>query len=294
MKALRIPGIANIFKVDEPEEIHALTQDPRIDRKFGLRTCPLNWFILKRSLSVLSFNGHRFPTMTCRDSSARQIHQQELANSLKVKAAAIRLGPEELFALTQWLKGDLPESQVGILAQQLLGSLFVPGFIATEESWAAARVLVAAPRSPNILLVTWWFASGQLGRSKSLLTRAVNDDLSGVNAIGIAVHNLVKSLRHMRTLYADTGIRSSFTPEVAAQQCLFAPISLYRQATDAGKLDQCPFPRNSLFIFEIGKASQREDGRSLVFMNDTWSQCPAAEWVPAMLEGLWLRATSKR
>jgi len=121
----------------------------------------------------------------------------------------------------------------------------------------------------------------------------VNGDLSAVNAIGIAVHNVAKGLRHMRTLYADGGIRSSLSPDSAARQCLFAPVSLYRQATDAGQLGDCPFRRNSLFVFEIGKASQREGGRPLVFMEDTWSQCPAAEWVPAMLEGVWIRATDE-
>src|ERR1700691_2489757 len=44
-------------------------------------------------------------------------------------------------------------------------------------------------------------------------------------------------------------------------------------------------------MFEIAKASQREGGRPLVFMDGTWSRCPAADWVPAMMEGLWLRAT---
>jgi hypothetical protein len=119
----------------------------------------------------------------------------------------------------------------------------------------------------------------------------VNEDLSAVNAIGIAVHNVVKGVRHMRSLYADAGPRSSLSPENAARQCLFAPASLYRQAVGAGRLGACPFGKKSLFIFEIGKARQREGGQSLVFMDGTWSRCPAADWVPAMFEGLWRRAT---
>jgi hypothetical protein len=292
MKRLRIPGIANIFKVDEPNEINALARDPRIDRKFDLHTCPFNWLLLKRSLSVLSFKGHRFPTMTGRDSQERQIHQQELVKSLRERAAAIRLGPEELDSLAHWVRGEGPESQVGVLTQQILGRLFLPEFVATEESWAAAKILVAAPRSRNMFLVLWWVASGKLRRSKRLLAQMVKEDLSAVNAIGIAVHNVVKGLRHMRTLYADSGIRTSLPPAAAAHKCLFAPVSLYRQAAEAGHLGNCPFPRNSLFVFEVGKASQREGGRSLVFMEDTWSQCPAAEWVPALLEGVWIRAIS--
>lgn len=290
MKRSRIPGIADLFKVDDPEEIRALAQDPRVDRQFELRTCPFNWLLLKRSLAVLSFQGRRFPTMTCRDSQERQRHQQELAKSLHERAAAIRLGPEELEPLAHWVRGEGPESRVGMLTQELLGRLFFPGFVATEESWAAAKILVAAPRSRKILEVFWWFATGKVRQSKRLLAGMVNGDLSAVNAIGIAVHNVVKGLRHMRHLYADPGVRTSCPPSEAARQCLFAPMSLYRQATDAGQLGDCPFPRNSLFILEVGKASQHEEDRSLAFMDGTWSRCPAADWVPAMLEGLWVRA----
>ncbi len=63
-----------------------------------------------------------------------------------------------------------------------------------------------------------------------------------------------------------------------------------RQATAAGQLNGCPFPRNALFVFEIGKASRSDEGRSLVFMDRTWSSCPRRQWVPAMLEGVWRRA----
>jgi hypothetical protein len=257
-----------------------------------LRTCPYNWLLLKRSLAVLSFDGQRFPTMTSQDSQARQLHQRELAQSLHQRAAAIRLGPEELESLACWVRGAGPDSQVGVLTQELLGKLFVPGFVATAESWAAAQVLVAAPRSKEILKVLGWFVTGKIGRSKRLLTQMVDGDLSAVNAIGIAVHNVVKGLRRMRNLYADSSARSSLVPDAAASLCLFAPLSLYRQATSAGQLNGCPFSRNSLFVLEIGKASQREGGRPLVFMDGTWSRCPAADWVPAMMEGLWLRATT--
>jgi hypothetical protein len=290
MKRHRIPGLADIFRVDEPNEILALAQDPRVDRKFNLRTCPFNWLLLKRSLSVLSFNGHRFPTMISQDSQQRQRHQRELAQSLHERAAAIRLGPEELEPLARWIRGEGTEAQVGMLAQDLLGKLFVPEFVATPESWEAAQVLVAAPRSTQYLKVLGWFVTGKLRRSKRLLAQMVDGDLSAVNAIGIAVHNVIKGLRRMRTLYSESSSRSSLAPDAAASQCLFAPLSLYRQATAPGQLGGCPFPRNALFVLEIGKASQREGGQPLVFMDGTWSRCPAADWVPAMMEGLWLRA----
>lgn len=287
MKRLKIPGVADIFKVSDPEEIRTLAQDPSVDREFGLRTCPFNWLFLKRALSVLSVGGRRFPTMTPRDSKQRQSDQQELWNSLNGLTETIRKGPDELEPLANWIRGTGPDSEVGILTQQLLGRLFVPGYVATEESWAAAKVFVAAPRTWKVL---WWLVTGKLRRAKRLLAESVDGDLSAMNAIGIAVHNTVKGLRHMRSLYADSKARASLSPEEASRQCLFAPLSLFRQANAAGQLNGCPFPRNALFVFEIGKASLQPGGRPLVFMDDTWSQCPAAKWVPAMLEGVWRRA----
>jgi hypothetical protein len=290
MKRLRVPGLINLFEVSDPTEIKALSNDPRLDRKFETATCPINSLLIKRALMVLSFDGRRFPTMMPRASAQRELHQQELWNSLSERAPAIKMGPDELEPLASWVRGIGSDEQPGILVQQLLGQLFSSKFVATPESWAAAEILVAAPRSNNLPKMLWWFVSGKVRRAKRLLAAMVNDDLSAVNAIGIAVHNVVKSIRHMRLLYADANVRSGLSAEAAAEQSLFAPVSILRQATAAGQLGDCPFSRNSLFVLSIGEASQHPEGRSLVFMEDTWSRCPANLWVPAMLQGVWRRA----
>jgi len=290
MKRLRVPGLIDLFEVSEPTEIKALASDPRLDRRFETGTCPINWLLLKRSLMVLSFEGRRFPTMTPRGSAQRKLDQQELWTNLSEKASAITSGPDELEPLANWVRGVGSETQPGILVQQLLGRLFSSKFVATEESWSAAKILVAAPRSKNLPNMLWWFVSGKVRRAKRLLAGMVNEDLSAVNAIGIAAHNVVKSIRHMRLLYADADARSNLSTEAAAEQCLFAPVSVYRQALAAGQLGDCPFSRNSLFVLSIGEASQQAEGRPLVFMDESWSRCPANVWVPAMLQGVWKRA----
>jgi hypothetical protein len=290
LKRLRIPGLIDLFEVNDRGEIKALARDPHLDRRFETATCPINWLLLKRSLKVLSLNGRRFPTMMPRDDAQRASRQQELWNTLSEKAASIKSGPDELEPLANWVRGVGSDAQLGVLAQQLLGQLFSRNFVATEESWSAAKVLVAAPRSKNFPLMLWWFVSGKVRHAKCLLGGMVNDDLSAVNAIGIAVHNVVKSLRHMRLLYANVEIRSGLSAEAAAEQCLFAPVSLYRQSVAVGRLGDCPYSRHSLFVLSIGEAARQAEGRSLVFMEDSWSRCPANLWVPAMLQGVWSRA----
>jgi hypothetical protein len=282
----------NVFQVSDPKEIKALSNDPTIDRQFETRTCPFNWFLLKRSLSVLSFEQRRFPTMTPRHSTARERYQNDLWRRLSNDCADIRTGPGELAPIATWIRGAGSDDEVGILTQQLLGRLFKSDFTATAESWDAARVLVAAPRSPNLPKVLWWFVTGKVRLAKRLLADKVDKDLSAVNAIGIAVHNVVKGLRRMRVLYADAGMRNALSAEDAASQCLFAPVSVYRQSIAPGKIGDCSFPKNSLFVFNIGEASRMQDGRALVFMEESWSRCPASLWVPALLEGVWKRATA--
>jgi hypothetical protein len=290
MKRLRVPGLIDLFEVSDPTEIKALASDPRLDRRFESGICPINWLLLKRSLTALSFSGRRFPTMMPRGSAQRKLDQQELWTALSEKASVITSGPDELEPLANWVRGVGSETQPGILVQQLLGRLFSSKFVATEESWSAAKILVAAPRSKNLPYMLWWFVSGKVRRAKRLLAGMVNEDLSAVNAIGIAAHNVVKSIRHMRLLYADADARSNLSAEAAAEQCLFAPVSIYRQAVAAGQLGDCPFSRNSLFVLSIGEASQQGEGRPLVFMDESWSRCPANLWVPAMLQGVWKRA----
>jgi hypothetical protein len=290
MKRLRVPGLIDLFTVINPKEIKALANDPHLDRRFETATCPINSLLLKRALMVLSFGGHRFPTMMPRASVQRELHQQELWSSLSERAPAIKMGPDELEPLANWVRGSDSDAQPGILVQQLLGQLFSSQFVATPESWAAAETLVAAPRSNNLPKMLWWSVTGKVRRAKRLLAGMVDGDLSAVNAIGIAVHNVVKSIRHMRLLYADANVRSGLSADAAAEQSLFAPVSILRQATAAGRLGDCPFSRNSLFVFSIGEAAQHPEGRSLVFMEDTWSRCPANLWVPAMLQGVWRRA----
>jgi hypothetical protein len=290
LKRHHIPGVLNVFEVTDPDDIEAVNNDPRIDRQFDSPTCPLNWLLLKRSLSVLSCAGNRFPTMSPRDSVARKSAQQALWNRLSLKVPEVKLGPEELEPLSNWIRSNGADESLGLLAQQILGRLFSETFVATPESWDAATALVKAPRSSNIARLIWWALSGKVRRAKRQLAGMVNNDLSAVNAIAIAVHNLVNSLRRMRSVYADKNLRLTLSPLDAVNRCLAAPVSVYRQATVAGELKGSQFSSGSVFILNIGEAAKMEGAGNLVFMRDSWSSCPAEQWVPAMLEGVWVRA----
>ena len=90
MKQRYIPGVVNMFEVSDPNEIKALAKDPVVDRQFKTPKCPVNWFILKRSLSALSFNGHRFPTMEPKGCQRRAKAQDQLWSKLNEQVGTIK------------------------------------------------------------------------------------------------------------------------------------------------------------------------------------------------------------
>jgi len=90
-------------------------------------------------------------------------------------------------------------------------------------------------------------------------------------------------------LAADPTLRSSITTDAAVDGCLFTVTNVVRQAKTSGEVGGCPFRRGSLFFLELGSASKGAANRDLVFLNQSWSRCPAEKWVPALLEGVWTR-----
>src|SRR6202030_2749641 len=168
-----------------------------------------------------------------------------------------------------------------------MGRLFVETLTATEESLAAAHIVLEAASSSNVLKMLGWRISGRLGRAKTLLASMVNGDLAGTLAMITARQLVVDGLHRMQQLAADPALRSSITTDAAVDECLFAPTTVVRQAKTSGDVGGCPFRTGSLFILELGSASKGAANRDLVFLSQSWSRCPAENWVPALLEGVW-------
>ena len=286
MKRKYIPGITDIVVVTDPAEIRTISNDSRFDRNFIGHGPVRNVLRLRKMLRIFSLDGRLFPTMLPRTNPSRAAAQDELWSRLNVKADEVKLGPAELEPLAAWVRGIGTSEKLGLLVQQSIGRLFVETFTATEESSAAARTVLEAAGSSNVLKMLWWRISGRLERAKTLLASMVNGDLAGVIALIAARQLIVEGLHKMRQLAADPALRSSMTTDAAADECLFAPATVVRQAKTSGDVGGCPFRRGSLFILELGSASQGAANRDLVFLSQSWSRCPAEKWVPALLEGV--------
>src|ERR1700684_747202 len=116
--------------------------------------------------------------------------------------------------------------------------------------------------------------------------------LAGALAMITARQLIVDGLHKMRQLAADPALRSLITTNAAVDECLFAPVTVLRQAKTSGEVGDCPFRRGSLFILGLGSASKGAANRDLVFLSQRWTACPAEKWVRALLEGVWTRVSA--
>ena len=143
-------------------------------------------------------------------------------------------GPAELEPLAEWVRGIGTAEKVDLLVQQSIGRLFVETFTATEESVAAAHMVLEAASSSNVLKMLAWRISGRLERAKRLLASMVNGDLVGVIAMITARQLIVDGLHKMRQLAADPALRSSITTAAVVDECLFSVTNVVRQTKTSG------------------------------------------------------------
>src|SRR5271154_4776658 len=292
MERTYFPGIIDIVVVTDPAEIRTISNDSRFDRDFVGHGPVRNVQRLRKMLGIFSLNGRLFPTMLPRTNPSRAAAQNELWSRLNVKADEVKHGPDQLEPLAEWVRGIGTAEKLDLLVQQSIGRLFVETFTATEESVAAAHMVLEAASSSNVLKMLGWRISGRLERAKTHLASMVNGDLLGVVAMINARRLIVDGLHKMRQLAADPALRSSITTDAAVDECLFAPTTVVRQAKTSGEVGGCPFRKGSLFILGLGSASKGAANRDLVFLSQSWSHCPAEKWVRALLEGVWTRVSA--
>ncbi len=290
MKRIRIPWLVDIVLSKDAAEIESFALNPKLDRAYSNRTILINGLILRRVHKVLQFGGKPFPTVSPKDAEDRAAAQNVLWQSLNVLASKFSSGPDELENLAAFVRGAGPDDTCGPLVQQVVGRLFNPGFIATPASWDAALILDKAPRTLNPFLLLWWAISGRVDAAKQLLAEMVGGDLAGIHAIGIALHNIVNGVDLMRQLYRDPAQRALISAQAAASQCLFAPATVLRQPTESSSSDEGELNTGTLVILSLQSANANAPNKDVAFLRQSWSRCPAEQWVPAMLEGIWSRA----
>jgi hypothetical protein len=292
MRRIRIPGLLDILVAADSREVETLASDLKLDRAYRDRSLLLNRYVLRRVRKILEIDGRPFPTVAARDAEGRATAQSALWNRLNALAPHLSEGPDELEGLAAYVRGDGLADACGPLVQQVVGRLFSPDFKVTSASWDAAVVLDKALRTMNPVLLAWWAVTRRVDRAKRLLSRMVGGDLAGVHAVGIALHNIVTGVTAMRLLFSERSERIAFSPKEAGARCLFAPSNVLRQPTALVNSTKGELTTKTLVMLNLQAANANSGDTDVVFLRETWSRCPAEQWVPSLLEGIWKRACS--
>jgi hypothetical protein len=292
MTRARIPGLIDVLRVVDPAQIAELGRDARLDRDYVARGPLVNRIIIAGIRKVLTFNGAPWPPVAPRGPERPTPGQAALEARLTALAGAWSADDPAVGALVSYVRGTNAPESAGPLAQQAIGRLFRPDYRADAQSWAAAEVMAKAPRTLNPLLRLRWARTGAVAKARELLADKVGGDPGGLNGTGVAVHNLVASVKRMRALWADPHARRRLAPQAAAAQCLVAPERVVRQAKVAGRSPAGDFDEATLVFLQLRVAQARSPGAEMAFMAGSWSRCPAHAWIPALLAEIWRGAAA--
>jgi hypothetical protein len=283
MRSIRIPFLIDLKRVDSEPDIRAMALDQRIDRDFVSRGPLVNRFLAGRVSGALRVDGKLLPSIAPRGDAERARSQAALHKRLDPAKGPL-WDDETIGGLVAAVRGSASADTVGPLAQQAVGRLFNKNYVGDAASFQAAKDLDDAVRTFNPVRLFKLKLLGQLRRSRRLLAERVNGDLAGVHGTGIAVHNIVHGLQHMRELW---GAQPRPSADDAVRACLFAPQRVLRQATAKGGTVAGEVRPGTLVLLELEKAREASPGAETVFMAGTWAECPAGAFVAALLRAVW-------
>jgi hypothetical protein len=285
-KRIRIPGLLDLVKVDEPDLILQLNDNPAIDRNVTPSGPLLNRTLPALVKRNLDFAGTLSPVIRAREDAGRIA----LSAALYRRFADPALYETEQWArcvavLGRWLSTREEEAVAGVALQQLIGGILVPGYRADRAGWDAAVAFDREVRALTPLARLRQKLTGSLERARATLTDRANGDVAAVHGTGIAIHNFVASLRQLRELKAR-GER--IAAEDAARQCRKAPKTVMRQVREA--IELAPFGRlapGTLVLFALDDAQAANGDVRIAFLDGTWSGCPATQFSVRLLEATW-------
>ena len=277
-RRIHLPGLVDLTFVADAASIVEANASAALDRDFAAKGPLLNRLLTGRIRRTLVVAGQPFPAVAPKDFPGRAARQIALEENLKSQCQAFEADIISQIATEVINPGR--DTELARLAQHLTGRSFIPTFVATAETWAAAETLEMAVQSNNPLRQLASNLSGKTTKARNLLAGKMDQDPVAVHAIGIAIHNFVLSLKRMRMILSQhTDVDRIVTLSLAA------PPRVLRQATGSGK---------GLVVMELEKCRAKTLRRDMAFMQGTWSSCPAHAWVPAALAAVAREALRQR
>jgi Animal haem peroxidase len=294
-RKLRIPFLLDLAIVSDEAEMAQLNNEPAVQRTLSGAGPWLNRLLARRILRMFRLADDRLlPVFEPRDNAARARAQQQTEARLTKKASMPQpFDRSAVAALARYVAGGHTEMPIGVTVQQIVGRLFDRSYVATRQSYEAARVvnttLSACPL--NMLRVLWWKLSGRLAASRALIWKLAGDDPAAIHSTAIAMHNVVDALKRMRAAMRADGPWQA-TPAQATAEALVAPSRLLRQC--ARGTAKCPLRPGALILFRLRRIHRGTESNDLALSRREWSECPAHAIVPRLLEDVWREAVASR
>jgi len=279
---ITIPLFVDAVLIDDPAHMRELEAHSSIQRSLAPGGGLVNWLVRRRINAVLAVDGRRLPAFLDRSDAQRQQDQQRLEGQLTRQAGDLRRFEGEIARLAEYVAGAPLEGQLGPLVQQLVGRMFDPGYRASPETYKAARDVERG-----------WTILGDLAVSRWLLWHSARNNPHCIHATALAMHNVVGTLRNMRTLAREAGARR-LDPDYAVSRCLVAPRVLLRSCHSAATflfLAEA-LRRGSLVIYRLRTMHARSADEGLAFARSEWNQCPAHALLHVLLREVWNRVAT--
>lgn len=293
-RRIRIPGLVDLLRVSDAEEIRALNAEPCIDRNFIARGPLINRLIVARIRRWFRISGQFLPSLARRADAARSDSQQGLARSLDPARHALWTDAQiERLADFVGSKAD-PDSDaaedMAVVVQEIVGRLFDQEYAADRASWRAAELIDRFRDGVSPVQIIW-LITGRLRHARDLLVERARDDRWAMHGTAIGLHGIVHALHRMRTLRAAPEA-ASLSDDAMLARCLDPPMQVPRtvEAVLSTPVTADRLRPGALVLLQLRAAAQRAPGPEMTFMQSRWNACPAQAFVIELLKAVWRRS----
>jgi hypothetical protein len=286
---ITIPGVIRLVWFRTPEEVNAVNEGKIVERSLSGRGGLLHPLFAGKLAIFHKADGDIWPAFRDRLDPLRAKYQRKLeAAFADVPGLVARVEPE-IATLAVYVRNGRANRSPEIVIQQMVGRLFFPHYVASEESCDAARTLQTwLSGSPIKALLLK--CRGALPKALDLITELAQGNTSCAHGTALAMENIVKSVELMRLLARDGNNLKELGSQDAVARTLRAPKYIIREAHDGGCVGDIRLHARSLLILGVEMARRKSSEIGFGFFTDSWNRCPAHAIVPALLAEIWQKA----
>ncbi|BAL77110.1 hypothetical protein [Bradyrhizobium cosmicum] len=284
---ISIPGLVRLAIVRDPDELLRVNDAGTVTRPLSGRGGLFNRSVAAKLAAFRTADGDIWPAFRDRHDPLRAAHQTELESKLSNVEPLLQDVAPEITELGNYVGGGHAHRGMGVVVQQAVGRLFFADYVASEESYEAARTLQAW-LSAWPLRACWIKHSGALKASLDRIEAASRGNMACAHATALALENLVMSIELMRELARHGDNLAKIEPQEAAIRTLRAPARVVRETRDGDFIGTLRLRSRTLILLALEDAHQQDAAKlGFAFFTGTWNQCPAHGLVPTLLRKVW-------